>query len=137
MPGASSKSRRNDETINDKYRQLCVKATMSNHFSDQINCLSKQRGFKIAFLNIVSIPKKIGEIKFSMQNKTLDIVSFSETRLSRAITDDMVRITGYDITRKDRSRSGGGGCTYIRSSINYQIRNDLLPSHLEAVCVLK
>ena len=60
VPDASGKSRRNDETINnDKYRHLSVKAIMSSDFSDQTNCLPKQRGFKITFLNIVSIPKKI------------------------------------------------------------------------------
>ena len=30
---------------------------------------------------------------------------------------------------------GGGVCIYLRSSINYKIRNDLVPSELEAVCI--
>ena len=40
-----------------------------------------------------------------------------------------------DIVRKDRSRNVGGVCIYLRSSINYKIRDDLVPSELEAVCV--
>ena len=47
----------------------------------------------------------------------------------------MIDLDGYDIVRKDRSRNGGGVCIYLRSSINYKIRNDLIPSELEAVCV--
>jgi hypothetical protein len=41
----------------------------------------------------------------------------------------------YDIIRKDRSRNGGGVCIYLRSSINYIIRQDLISSELEAVCI--
>ena len=40
-----------------------------------------------------------------------------------------------DIVRKDRSRNGGGVCIYLRSSINYKVRNDLVPTELETVCV--
>lgn len=47
----------------------------------------------------------------------------------------MIRINDYDIVRKDRSRDGGGVCVYLHSSINYKIRQDPVPSYLEAVCV--
>ena len=112
-----------------------AEANLSSDFSHQIDCLPKQRGFKMTFLNIVSLPKKIEEIKLSMQNRSIDIISFSETRLSADISDNMVKIPGYDIIRKDRNRLGGGVCIYARSTINYQIRNDLLPSNLEAVSI--
>ena len=35
----------------------------------------------------------------------------------------------------DQNGNGGGVCIYLRSSINYKIRDDLVPSELEAVCV--
>ena len=47
----------------------------------------------------------------------------------------MIDLNGYDIIRKDRSRNGGGVCIYLRSSINYKLRQDLIPPELEAVCV--
>ena len=47
----------------------------------------------------------------------------------------MISLGGYDVIRKDRSRKGGGVCTYLRSSINYKIRNDIVPPELEATCV--
>jgi hypothetical protein len=47
----------------------------------------------------------------------------------------MINLDGYDIIRKDRSRNGGGVCIYLRSSINYKIRDDIVPSELEVVCV--
>ena len=51
------------------------------------------------------------------------------------ITDSMIHLDGYDVIRKDRSRNGGGVCIYLRSSINYNVRLDLIPSELEAVRV--
>ena len=89
----------------------------------------------MAFLNIVSLPKKIDEIRYSMSNKHIDLIGFSETRLDSNISDNVIDLDGYDIVRKDRSRNGGGVCIYLRSSINYKIRNDLIPYKLEAVCV--
>ena len=44
---------------------------MSSDFSDIINCFPKQRGFKMAFLNIVSLPNRFDEINFTMSNKLL------------------------------------------------------------------
>ena len=108
---------------------------MSSDFSDTINCLPKLCGFKMAFLNIVSLPKRFDEINFTMSNKLLDIMSFSDTRLNSTIPDSMIRIDDYDIIRKDRSRSGGGVCIYIRNTINYQIRHDLSPPVLEVICI--
>ena len=46
-----------------------------------------------------------------------------------------MNISGYDIVRKDRSRRGGGVCIYLRTSINYKIRNELVPEGIEAVCL--
>ena len=108
---------------------------MSSNFMRTLSSIPNERGFKMAFLNIVSLPKKIDEINFSMSKKFIDLIAFNETRLDANITDNMINLDGYDIVRKDRSRNGGGVCIYLRSSINYKIRDDLVPSELEAVCV--
>jgi hypothetical protein len=71
----------------------------------------------------------------SLSNKFIDLIAFNETRLHSSISDNQMYIDGYDIIRKDRSRSGGGVCMYLRSSINYRIRHDLVPKNLEAVCI--
>ena len=89
----------------------------------------------MAFLNIASLPKHIDEIRVSELFKSLDLFAFNETRLDSTISDGEVKICGYDLVRKDRCRNGGGVCTYLRSSINYKIRNDLIPSELEGVCL--
>ena len=108
---------------------------MSSDVFTSLNSIPNERGFKMAFLNIVSLPKKIDEIRYSMSNKFVNLIAFNETRLDSNITDNMIYLEDYDIVRKDRTRNGGGVCIYLRSSINYKIRDDLVPSELEAVCV--
>ena len=108
---------------------------MSSDFFTTLSSIPNERGFKMDFLNIVSLPQKIDEINFSMANKFIDLIAFNETRLDANITDNMINIDGYDVVRKDRSRNGGGVCIYLRSSINYKVRNDLVPTELEAVCI--
>ncbi len=70
-----------------------------------------------------------------MSQKYIDLIAFNETRLDPNITDNIIHLTDYDIVRKDRTRNGGGVCIYLRSSINYKVRDDLVPSELEAVCI--
>ena len=64
----------------------------------------KQRGFKMASLNIVSLPKKFDEINLTMSDKLLDLLALNETRLDLTINSGMIHIDGYDLIRKDRSR---------------------------------
>ena len=107
----------------------------SSDFFTSLNSIPNERSFKMALLNIVSLPKKIDEIRYSMSNKFIDLIAFNETRLDSSITNGMIHLNDYDIIRKDRSRNGGGVCIYLRSSINYIIRQDLISSELEAVCI--
>jgi hypothetical protein len=62
------------------------------------------------------LPKRYDEISFSLSNKFIDLIAFNKTRLDSSISDNQMYIDGYDIIRKDRSRSGGGVCMYLRSS---------------------
>ena len=84
-------------------------------------------------LNIISLPKYMDEIRMSQLFKSFDIIAFNETRLDLSISDGEVKIYGYDLIRKDRTRKGGGVCIFLRSSINCQNRSDLVPNDLEGV----
>ena len=83
---------------------------MSGNFELMKNRISNTRGFKIALLNIVSLPKYIDEIRMSESFKSFDIIAFNGTRLDSSISDGEVKICGYDLIRKDRSRKGGSVC---------------------------
>ena len=77
------------------------------------------RGFRMAMLNIASLPKHLGEIHFLLHNKKLDILILNETRLDSSISDNLASIESYDILRSDRKRNGRGVCMYIRCHVNY------------------
>ena len=55
--------------------------------------------------------------------------------LDETIANNEVPIDGYEIIRKDRNRHGGGVLLYIRDTINYKLRNDLMLKSLEMVTV--
>ena len=97
--------------------------------------LNKLKGFKLAHLNIASIPKHFDELKVLMINRSVDILSINEARLDNTIHDDKITIPGYVLFRKDRSRSGGGVALYIRNVFNAVDRATNVPLNLEAICV--
>ena len=93
----------------------------------------KLNGFKIGHLNIASLFKHIEELRIFMQYQTFDIPSIDERRLDNTIHSDEVKITGYDLIRKDRNRNGGGVAIYVRRTIPYIDRNGLLTNNVEAI----
>ena len=60
------------------------KSDSNTHKQTDFN-LPKHRGFKIAFLNIASLPKHIDELRLNMQHQYLDILVINETRLDETI----------------------------------------------------
>ena len=43
-------------------------------FLTSLNSLPNEKDFKMAFLNIVSLPRKIDEIRYSVSNKYIDLI---------------------------------------------------------------
>ena len=110
------------------------KSDSNTHKQTDFN-LPKHRGFKIAFLNIASLPKHIDELRLNMQHQYLDILVLNETRLDETISNSEISINKYTLVRNDRTRHGGGVAMYIRNSINFNLRNDLHDEALEFLCV--
>jgi exonuclease III len=91
----------------------------------------KEKGSKIACLNVTSLPKYLDEIRLLLFDREFEILALNQTRLDDSIQNGTVDIDGYDIVRLDRNRFGGGVCFYVRNSINYIVRDDLLTKELE------
>ena len=66
------------------------------------------RGLRIAVLNVVSLHRHFCEIGHVINFK-LQILGFSETRLSEDSKVQEVGLEGFEIHRKDRDINGGGG----------------------------
>lgn len=110
----------------------------SNSSREPFAFLPSTRGFKLASLNIASLPKHIDELRVLLSDSPLDVLSINETRLDDSVSDNEVYIPGYEIIRRDREhngRFGGGVCFYIRSNINFSLRPDLSVKHLENLCI--
>ena len=77
--------------------------------ADLLSELSKSRGFKLAALNITSIPSDIEEMRIYMNLKCTDILAVNETGLDDTISSGEVTETGYALERNDKNREGGRG----------------------------
>ena len=79
--------------------------------------LPKHRGFKIAFLNIASLPKHIDELRLNMQHQYLDILVLNETRLDETISNSEISIDKYTLVRND-SNTTRRRCSYVYPKFN-------------------
>ena len=73
-----------------------------------------------------------------MSSSKVDILHINESKLDSTVRDNEVYIPGFEIVRKDRKingRNGGGVCIYVRTNLNYRIRNDLDNDLLECLFV--
>ena len=95
------------------------------------NSLPANRGFKIASLNVNSLIKHIDDLRIFLADNPVDVLAINESKLDDSIKNCELYIPGYEITRRDRNRNGGGVCFYIKTSINFVIRRDLNLNDLE------
>jgi exonuclease III len=95
-------------------------------------------GLAIACLNINSLLAHIDDLTIFMDNSKIDILSINEPKLDSSISNSEIHLSGYDVVRLDRKvngRSGGGVCMYIRSNLNFRIREDLANNDLEILII--
>ena len=65
--------------------------------------IPKGRGFKIASLNITSLLKHLDELRILLNYNCIDLLAINETRLDGSISDQDVKVEGYDVIRWDRT----------------------------------
>ena len=73
----------------------------------------------------------VDELRVLLVLSPVDVLSINETKLDESINDSEVHIPRYEIVRRDRNRNGRAVCFYIKTSINYLVRNDLNMNNLE------
>ena len=95
----------------------------------------KLKGFTIPHLNIRSLVKNIDQFRLYLHKQQFDVICINETRLDATVPNHEVGINGYEIVRKDRNRNGGGVAIYLRNSINYKIKEELMSCDLEIITV--
>ena len=92
----------------------------------------------MAVFNINSLLAHLDDLKVFVLDSKIDVLAINETKIDSSVNDNEIYLPGFEVVRKDSSvngRSGGGVCIYLRSNINYQIRDDLCDDQLECVVV--
>lgn len=70
----------------------------------------------VAHLNVRSLLPKLADIQQMLSDFNIDVLCLTETWLTNAVDNSMIKIEGYNIHRNDREvRCGGGVAIYVRS----------------------
>ena len=75
----------------------------------------------VAFLNLRSLLPHFTDFKNVVLKGCYDIVGLSETWLGQGVSDDIIKINGYNLIRTDRKSRGGVVAIYIKSNLSYTI----------------
>ena len=89
---------------------------------------------RVLFLNIRSLRNKLNDILLlTQQLNAPDIVCVNETWLDATVSDQEIALTGYSVTRRDRSGGVGGGvCIYWKSCLPVKPRDDITTDGVES-----
>ena len=112
----------------------CNRLIPVDNLSFNIDKIPSYRGMVMACLNINSLLVHLDELRVFVSDSKIDILCINETKLDSMVGDGEVCLPGFEIVRRDRKingRKGGGICIYIRSNINYTIRDDLQSDIIE------
>nr|XP_053634209.1 uncharacterized protein LOC128689774 [Cherax quadricarinatus] len=99
-------------------------------YIDDHDCFMKT-GLHFIHVNARSLLPKLAEIRILANKIRAAVITISESWLDDTVTDDEVKLEGYNIKRLDRNRKGGGVCAYIRNDLAYNPRPDLNNNKLE------
>lgn len=96
----------------------CIKTNCENVCLGKLKTVDKMlntlpEGIRFAHINICSILNKLDQIKILLRNGVFDILAVTESKLDSSILDSEIKVEGYTVQRRDRSRSGGGVLMYI------------------------
>lgn len=75
-----------------------------------------------------------------MSSSKVDILMINESKLDSTLHNNEVYLPDFELVRRDRrinGRHSGGVCIYLRSNLNYRIRDDLGNDGLDCLLVEK
>ena len=113
-------------------------SVISDGVISPFNELQEARGkhtnkFLVAHVNINILKSKFMEIYELLNDKIVDLLFISETKLDGSFRDFIFDVPGYKLEQKDRNLHGGGVAAFIRSDIPARRRKDLESQNLENI----
>ena len=115
-------------------RSICSENKSSPAEKKMYDCF-KKKGLHIIHFNARSLLPKLAEVRTLVVELNAAIVCVTETWLDDSVMDSEIELSGYVVQRKDRERSGGGVCMYIRSDLAFNPRPELSTDQLETLWI--
>ena len=113
-------------------RSICSENKSSPAEKKLYDCFRK-KGLHIIHFNARSLLPKLAEVRTLVVEFNAAIVCVTETWHDDTVMDSEIELSGYVVQRKDRERSGGGVCMYIRSDLAFIPRPELSTDQLETL----
>jgi len=109
---------------------------MKSYIQPTINNAPDKICLHIGTNDVNKLSTHIDEIRIWLADKCLDILAIQETKLDVSNNNSDFYICGYELIRRDKlSDSGGGICSYIKSTIYLSVRTDLNIDELENLSI--
>lgn len=91
-------------------------------------------------INICSLINKIDLVRNYICDHDIDCLSISETWLRNTIPDELLQISGYNLTRLDRPNTnrynrGGGICVYTKCKYDVELLANIPAPSLDLECI--
>ena len=111
-------------------RNESIPAAVTATMNDNVNLTQSQENpflvlkqslgdnnLKIGHLNINGLVNKLCEVQHLLYLVKFDLLGITETHLNSSVSDDWIRISGYNFARKDRDSRGGGVLIYFKEDL--------------------
>jgi exonuclease III len=81
--------------------------------------------------------KKTPELVVVIEQHKSDVILVTKTWLTNDVPDQSVNITGFNLTRKDRTTGRGGGVAiYVKETIPLKVRSDRSNEDYECLWII-
>ena len=90
------------------------------------------KNLKIGHLNINGLVNKLCEVQHLLYVVKFDLLGITETHLNSSISDDWIKISGYNLVRRDRDSCGGGVLIYFKEDLTVHPALSWERSNMEA-----
>ena len=77
----------------------------------------------ISFTLMPNLLPKLSHLKIIAKKSWAAVISVTESWLDSSVTDSEVAIENYCVVRRDKNRSGGGVCMYIRCDLAFCVKD--------------
>ena len=125
------------EQENDTNIELSINIDETNQQSvfEELKDVKKKhpKKFIVAHLNINSMKFKFVGIEELLNEKTVDVLFISETKIDSSFRNSIFEVSGNKLERHDKNIHGGGLAAFIRTDIPVRRRYDLESQNLENI----